>query len=81
MQQLQRLVTIKTRLGLGRSAIYSHIKKQLLPPPVKCGVRASAWPSDEIDAVIHARIAGKSDDEVREVVRDLVAARKGEIAP
>jgi prophage regulatory protein len=63
------------RLGLGRSAFYSRIAARLLPEPVSLGGRAVGIPEHELDAVIGARIAGKSDSEIRELVRQLEAAR------
>jgi prophage regulatory protein len=34
------------------------------------------WPSPEVDALLSARIAGKSEDEIRALVDRLHAARK-----
>ena len=39
------------------------------------GPRAVGWPSDEVEAINAARIAGKTDDEVRVLVTKLEAAR------
>jgi hypothetical protein len=36
----------------------------------------SAWPLAEINAVLKARIAGKPEDEIRKLVKNLVVARK-----
>jgi prophage regulatory protein len=45
--------------------------------PVKIsGARAAGWPQHEISAVIDARIAGASDDEIRALVERLHEARK-----
>lgn len=60
---------------IGASTAYDWCSKGLLTPPVKIGPRASAWPSNEIDAISDARISGKTDDEIRTLVRKLVAAR------
>jgi prophage regulatory protein len=61
--------------GLPRSTFYHYIAEGLLPPPVRLGLRSVAWPASEIEAVNRARIAGKSEDEIRELVRDQIAAR------
>ncbi len=37
--------------------------------------RASAWPAHELAAINAARIAGKSDDQIRRLVIDLIVAR------
>jgi len=61
--------------GLSRSALYAGAANGLLPKLVKVGARASAVPAREIEAVNAARIAGKSDDEIRALVSRMHAAR------
>jgi prophage regulatory protein len=46
-----------------------------MTPPVKLGARAIGWPTEVILAINAARIAGKSDDEIRQLVRRLEAQR------
>ena len=70
-----RLPRVKHCSALGRVSIYDGAKKGIFPPPVKIGARASAWLEHEVEAVNAARAAGKSDDEIRELVAKLVAAR------
>lgn len=65
------------RLGLGRSTGYKQIQDGLLPKPVAIGERARALVEHEIDMVIRARIAGQSDDEIRQLVRRIEAERAG----
>ena len=43
--------------------------------PVKIGGDRSAWPQNEIDAINKARISGKSDAEIKQLVIELEAAR------
>ena len=62
--------------GESRSSRYVKIGKGTFPPPVKIGPRSVGWPDYEIDAINSARIAGKSDDEIRALVIALVAARR-----
>lgn len=71
-----RLPAVKSESGLSRSTIYLRIAQGLWPKPVNLGVRAVGWPSAEIAALNAARIAGKSDDEIRALVVKLEAARK-----
>jgi prophage regulatory protein len=61
--------------GLSRAGVYAYVSKGLLPKAVKIGERASAWPESEIAAVNAARIAGKSDDDIRRLVADLESQR------
>jgi prophage regulatory protein len=44
---------------------------------VNLGTRCVGWPAGEVSALNAARIAGKSDDEIRALVVKLEAARKG----
>jgi len=71
-----RLPTVKSRTGLSRSTIYLRIKQGLFSAPVSLGARAVGWPSTDIDALNNARIAGKSEDEIRALVIDLEKERK-----
>jgi len=57
------------------STLYQHIRDELFTPPVRVGANNSAWPEYESDAIIRARIAGATDDELRVIVRKLVANR------
>lgn len=75
-QTILRLPAVKSESGLSRSTIYLRIAQGLWPKPVSLGARAVGWPSSEIAAINAARIAGKSDDEIRELVVRLEAARK-----
>ena len=71
-----RIPAVKTQSGLSRSTIYLRITQGLWTKPVSLGARAVGWPSDEVAAINAARIAGKTDEEVRALVAKLEAARK-----
>lgn len=71
-----RLPSVCLLRALSRSSIYKQIKGGLFPPPVSIGARAVGWPANEVDAVNRARMAGKSEHEIRELVKALVVARK-----
>ena len=71
-----RIPAVKSESGLSRSTLYNRIAQGLWTKPVKLGARASGWPSDEVEAINAARIAGKSDEEIRALVKGLEAARK-----
>lgn len=74
----QRAAEVIPRTGLARATFFSRIKQQLWTPPVPLGPNSSGWPAHEVDALIAARLAGKSDDEIRAIVSNLVTKR-GEI--
>ena len=46
--------------------------------PVQIGQRSVGWPSDEVLAINQARIAGKSDADIRALVNQLHAARSAD---
>ncbi len=71
-----RIPAVKSESGLSRSTIYLRIAQGLWTKPVSLGARAVGWPSDEVAAINAARIAGKTDEEVRTLVTKLEAARK-----
>lgn len=77
MQKMLRPELVIDKIGKKKSSLYSDILKGLFTSPVKIGARASAWPENEVSALIAARIAGKSDDEIRQLVTSLHEARKG----
>ncbi|WP_292952968.1 AlpA family phage regulatory protein [Nitrosomonas sp.] len=73
---IQRRRQVEARTGLSRSTLYLYISQGLFPRPINLGPRSIGWPDYEIDAINAARIAGKSDEEIRALVARLVAARK-----
>lgn len=73
--QLIKLPVLVLKYAKSRSSIYQDVNDKLLPPPVKMGLRSSAWPLHEIESVIAARVAGKSSDEIKALVAELVSAR------
>lgn len=75
MQSLLRLPAVMNATGLTRSTLYLRIKQRLMTPPVKLGERVAAWPADEVEAINAARIAGKTTDEIRELVGQLEQQR------
>jgi prophage regulatory protein len=76
LRVIQRLPAVQHKSGLSRSTIYLRISQGLWTKPVSLGGRAIGWPDDETDTLIAARIAGKTNDEIRELVKALHAARK-----
>ena len=71
-----RLPEVKRVLGHRADAsVYNAIRAGLFTAGVAIGQRARGWPDYEIDAINGARIAGKSDDEIRELVKVLHTKR------
>jgi prophage regulatory protein len=69
---------VEAATGRCRSAIYQQISQGLFSKPVSLGARAVGWPAHEVEAINAARIAGKSDSEIRGLVQRLHAARIGQ---
>ena len=69
--QFYRMADIARIAGCSKSGVYCQIKDGTFPKQIKWGQRAVRWPANEVQAVIDARKAGKSNDEVRELVRQL----------
>ena len=82
-QQLHTAMTILRRKqveaesGYGRSTIYLRISQGLWPRPVSLGARAVGRPAGEVTALNAARIAGKTDSDIRALVARLQNARAG----
>ena len=71
-----RLPEVKSLNGYRSDAsIYNAIKIGLYPPGVAIGQRSKGWPDYEVVAIISARIAGYSDNQIRELVQKLLADR------
>jgi prophage regulatory protein len=62
-------------MAMSRSTLHLRVKQGLLTPPVRLGERCTVWPEHEISAINAARIAQKSNDEIRELVAQLQQKR------
>jgi prophage regulatory protein len=71
-----RLPAVKAQTGDSRSTTYLRISQGLFPKPVSIGVRSVGWPSSEVVAINAARIAGQSNNQIRELVMKLESTRK-----
>lgn len=76
--RILRTPEVRTIRGRSNSSHYNDIKAELFTQPVHIGPNAVGWPEHEVMALQAARIAGKSDDEIRALVRELHAARTAE---
>jgi prophage regulatory protein len=76
MTSILRIQSVKAETGhRSHASIYTQIKDGLFTAGVRIGQRSRGWPSDEVAAINAARIAGKSDDELRALVNRLHAKR------
>lgn len=72
-----KLIRIKEVIeisGPKRSTLYDYVKQGIFPSQIKLGRRCSAWVESEVLEVNFARIAEKSEQEIKELIakqRDL----------
>lgn len=65
----------RAQFGVSQSTYYNWIERGLIPPGIALGVRSVGWPQHELNQIAAARISGKSESEIRALVKDLIAAR------
>jgi prophage regulatory protein len=71
-----RMPAILAEMGYrSHASVYSAIHAGLLTHPVPIGRRAVGIPSEEVQAVNAARIAGQTEQQIRELVNRLHTAR------
>jgi len=70
-----RRPTVQASCGYARSTLYLRISQGLWVRPVRLGGRAVGWPAREVSALNAARIAGKTDPDIRALVTRLEAER------
>jgi prophage regulatory protein len=70
-----RRPSVEEATGYSRSTLYLRIDQRLFTRPVKLGMRAVGWPAAEVAAINTARIAGKTEAEIRLLVVQLERAR------
>jgi prophage regulatory protein len=75
VQKLLPTPEILDRHLFGPSTLYQQIRDGVFTPPVRVGAKKSAWPEEESDAILRARIAGCTDEELRAIVQKLIADR------
>jgi prophage regulatory protein len=73
--RISRLADVLNASGLSRSTLYLRVADGTFTSPVPLGSRLVGWPTAEVDAINKARIAGKSDNDIRALVATLQKAR------
>ena len=67
-------------LAIGRTAVDCGIADGVIPPRISIGKRAAGFLKHELEAVIIARAAGRSDEAIRSLVTQLVLSREVTLA-
>ena len=71
-----RMPAVKAETGhKSHASIYNAVKAGTFTRPVQIGQRSVGWPDHEVTAINQARIAGRSDDEIKALVTRLHAKR------
>lgn len=65
MERILRLPSILERYGKSRSTLYLEIERGLFPVGIALGGRLVGWREAEVEAILAARISGKTDEEIR----------------
>jgi predicted DNA-binding transcriptional regulator AlpA len=69
---LLRIPVVLGQTGLCRASLYKRVAAGLFVRPVKAfGRQRAGWPSNEVQALVHAHIAGASESDIAELVRAL----------
>ena len=75
-QKILRLPAVQSESGYSRSTLYLRIAQGLWTKPVSLGGRTVGWPAREVSTLLSARIAQKSESEIRALVDKLQSDRK-----
>lgn len=75
IQLIRRNEVIKLT-ARSKSALQLDEKNGLICPSISIGERAIAYIKSEVEAVLQARIEGRSKGEIKTLVQELVARRK-----
>jgi len=75
MNSFLRFQKVMEVMAMSRSTVHLRVKQGLLTTPVRLGQRCTVWPEHEISAINAARLALKTNDEIRELVKQLQQQR------
>mgnify|MGYP001137939030 CR=1 FL=1 len=78
LQLLRRNEVIRLT-ARSRSALLIDEKKGLFCPPISIGDRAVAYVKSEVETIIQARIKGKTHEQIRVLVSNLLAERQSKL--
>ncbi|MFO7593447.1 MAG: AlpA family phage regulatory protein [Pseudomonadota bacterium] len=68
------------RYGVSRTTPWRWTSAGLFPPPIRLSPGCTRWLSDEIELIDQARLAGKTDAEIRELVHEIMNRRQSQAA-
>lgn len=74
--RIERRKEVCHRTGLPPTTLFYRISAGLFPRPIPLGAKIVGWPAHEVDQVIKAMIACKTEPELKELVSQLEASRQ-----
>jgi prophage regulatory protein len=74
--RILRLRETLNRSGLSKTGHYNKVNKGEFVPPIALGERAKGYIEHEVNAVLTAMAASKSEDEIKALVTELVEQRQ-----
>ncbi len=75
MINLMRRPAVCRSAGISPSTLDRRMAEGLFTRPIPDGPRNKVWPDYEVDALNRAKVAGKTDDEIRALVARLHSER------
>jgi prophage regulatory protein len=75
--QIVKQPSLLKQFSFSKSTLFAQIKQGLMPKAIPLGDRAVGYLQHELDAVLSARIAEQSNEQIKELVKSLIAKRKG----
>lgn len=73
--QLIRRPEVLVKTARSKSSLQLDINKGMFCPPISIGARSVAFIKSEVDAVIQARIEGKTPEQIKALVKQLISDR------
>jgi len=75
--RILRLPEVKDKFGFRSDAsVFACVKSGVLPQSIAISARSKGWPDFEIEQILCAKIAGKSDDDIKQIVQSQLAYRQ-----
>tara|TARA_R110001606_G_scaffold399267_1_gene583102 strand:- start:4472 stop:4750 length:279 start_codon:yes stop_codon:yes gene_type:complete len=62
--------------GMSNTSLFEQTRAGIFPPPISLGARAVGFFLHEVQAVLVARSVGKSDDDIKLIVKALIKQRE-----
>jgi prophage regulatory protein len=75
-KRFNRKPTVLDQFGFSKSTLANKINEGVFVPPCSLGARSVAWLEYELDALASAMAAGRSKEQLKTLVTELVAQRQ-----